>query len=138
MPVMIFRSRCSLSHRTAFARYSLSLPTAPIRRGPDRAASRPAGPALQQRRGDRVDQVRPWFGEGAPQLADELLGGCRAAGRHAHAPGERDEVDRWARQAEHVVGLGSAVARADPLQLEPEDRVSAVVEDDRRYVEPLA
>ena len=59
-------------------------------------------------------------------------------GGHPHAARQGDEVERWTRQAHHVVGLGASGPGANALVLDPQDRVSAIIQNDGGDVEPLA
>jgi hypothetical protein len=51
-----------------------------------------------------VDQVRAWFGQRSRELLGELFGGLRSGGGHAHAGGERGEIQRVGAVVEHDGG----------------------------------
>src|SRR5580692_9590972 len=119
-------------------------------RGPARAARAPReqpGPARAaraRRRGCRslanpldqgLDQVRARLGQRLLQLRAELPGRAGTAGRDAHPVGQRHEVEIGPGQLEQIAGGIPGRLRADPVELHVEDRVRAVVEDDRGDVQ---
>src|SRR5450759_2093984 len=86
---------------------------------------------------DGLDKVRAGVREGPLQLGREVVGRLGAARRHPHALRDGDEVEVRPRKVEQVGGTTAGRLGADPLQLEVEDGVRAVVEDYRRDIEPL-
>ena len=99
---------------------------------------RRAGPRSSLALEHEVDQVGTLRAQAGGELALELLH-CPGASRfHAHAAGEGGPVEDRPVELHHVERPASGLASTDVRQLILEDRVGAVVEQDRGNVEALA
>src|SRR5438132_96172 len=84
------------------------------------------------------DQPRPWFAYGFRKRLVEIIDIGDRAPRHAHAPGERDEVDGRAIDLQHVERALARLACADAVELAAQDLVDPIGEHDGDDVEAFA
>src|SRR6185437_7084266 len=85
-----------------------------------------------------LDQARPLRSDGFRERLVELVGGGYRAPFDAHAPGERNEVDRRAVELQHVLGALAGLARADAVELAAKDLIDPVRKHDGDDVQTLA
>src|ERR1700728_1025383 len=96
----------------------------------------PPGACLADPLDQGLDQVRARLRQRLLQLRADLPRRAGAAGRDAHPAGQRHEVETGPGQLEQVAGGPPGRLPADPVELHVEDRVRAIVEDDRGDVQP--
>src|ERR1700694_195437 len=84
------------------------------------------------------DQPRSVLGNGFRQRRDELVGSRHRAARNAHAPGERDKVERRAVDLQHVERALSRLAGADAIEFAAQDLIDAIGEHDGGDVEAFS
>src|SRR5919199_2291366 len=78
-----------------------------------------------------VDQVGAFRAQTGGKLALELLYRLGASPLHAHAAGEADPVECRPVELHHVECAAPGIARAEVRQLVLEDRIGAIVQQDR-------
>src|SRR5260370_11874611 len=84
------------------------------------------------------DQPRSLFGDSLRQRVDKFVDRGDDAAGNAHAPGERNPVERGAGDRQHVPRAPSWFAGADTIEFAAQDLIDAVREHDGQNVEALA